>query len=523
MNYPRQYFCTDVALRPVIFARLVLWLIFLFSTLGITASDFFTPNLATTAQLLGLDENVAGVTLLAFGNGSPDVFSTFSAMKAKSGSLALGELLGAATFIVSCVVGSVCIIKPFQVHRKPFLRDVGFFAIAVCLVIAVIWDGRISAIEAGTMVGLYVVYGIVVVGGSWWEKRQERRRQVENLIRNEYTEEPFPMYTDERTSSVTFTLRISQYILAAPAPQSTSRQRAVSVPNRPRIETDVSPTRYPRAPSPSPSLGKLPSFSLIGALEFRDVVASLQKESAASSLEIFDSPVAPYAGGHYHRPVSKSPRSPRPSNGLDQNSLNEIRLGSRHASVDSDATVRNQLASGPSDYFSSYPESRLELPYIMRTPATPSLGPSDAGSEEQLYVPPSNRQLWSVVRQTFHTLFPTLSNLGQQSILSKIACILAAPAVLCLTLTLPVVVTPYGDGSVAPEKIFTTGDARLVDFEEEGQERVLIAEQEVQENMHQLQFNRWLMAAQCILGPLFCVAVLFGTFSLPSFPLLHFG
>ena len=201
MHYLRQYFCADPPIRPIVFARLVLWLIFLFSTLGISASDFFVPNLASIAQVLGLDENVAGVTFLAFGNGSPDVFSTFSAMRANSGSLALGELIGAATFIVSCVVGSVCIIRPFQVHRKSFLRDVGFFTVAVTLVIAAIWDGRISAAEAWAMIGLYAVYVVVVVGGSWWEKRQERRRQIENLIRNEYAEEsPFSRYTDERAS-----------------------------------------------------------------------------------------------------------------------------------------------------------------------------------------------------------------------------------------------------------------------------------------------------------------------------------
>jgi sodium/potassium/calcium exchanger 6 len=153
----------------------------------------------------------------------------------------------------------------------------------------------------------------------------------------------------------------------------------------------------------------------------------------------------------------------------------------------------------------------------MRTPASPSVSTSEIGSEEHLYTPPSKRQrVWSVFRLTFHTLFPTLSNLRQQSLLSQVACILAAPAVLCLTLTLPVVVTPYGSDSASPEKMLTGGDARLVDFEEEGQERVLIAEEEAQENMHQLQFNRWLMAAQLVFGPLFCVAVLFGIFSFPS-------
>lgn len=146
-----------------------------------------------------MDENVAGVTFLAFGNGSPDVFSTFSAMRSNTGSLAVGELFGAASFIVSCVVGSMCIIRPFKVEKFPFLRDVGFFFVAVSLVIAVLWDGRLLLWEALLLVGLYFTYVCVVVVGSWWEKRQEARRTHEALIRNEYSTEGVPeiAYLDE--------------------------------------------------------------------------------------------------------------------------------------------------------------------------------------------------------------------------------------------------------------------------------------------------------------------------------------
>lgn len=200
LDYLHYYFCADHVLRPFLFAALVSWLFFLFSTLGISASDFFTPNLASIAQLLGLDENVAGVTFLAFGNGSPDLFSTLSAMRADMGSLAIGELLGAASFIVSCVVGSMCIIKPFRVHRAPFLRDVGFFFIAVSLVLVILYDGEIRMLEAGVLVGMYVLYASVVVIGSWWERRQERRRENEELVRNEYGADMpvFPPYSDNR-------------------------------------------------------------------------------------------------------------------------------------------------------------------------------------------------------------------------------------------------------------------------------------------------------------------------------------
>jgi sodium/potassium/calcium exchanger 6 len=156
------------------------------------------------SNLLGLDENLAGVTLLAFGNGSPDVFSTFSAMRANSGSLAIGELLGASSFIVSCVVGSMCIIKPFQVHRGPFLRDVGFFTLAVGLVLVTLWDSKIDRWEAGTLVCLYLVYVLLVIVQTWWEKRRERIRSKELQNRSEYAEENFPPYTDEGACGTTF-------------------------------------------------------------------------------------------------------------------------------------------------------------------------------------------------------------------------------------------------------------------------------------------------------------------------------
>jgi solute carrier family 24 (sodium/potassium/calcium exchanger), member 6 len=170
---------------------------FLFTTLGVTASDFFCPNLATLAHLLNLDENVAGVTFLAFGNGSPDVFATFSALRSNAGSLAIGELLGAASFIVSCVVGSMCIIKPFRVNRGPFLRDAAFFTVSVAVLLVILLDGWIYAWEAALLIVLYFVYVFTVVVGSWWERRQEKKHLLEARIRGEYAEQGIPPYTDD--------------------------------------------------------------------------------------------------------------------------------------------------------------------------------------------------------------------------------------------------------------------------------------------------------------------------------------
>lgn len=101
LPYLEWYDGSAAALKPLLAFGYLLLLSFLFSFIGIVASDFFCPNLATIATYLGLSETTAGVTFLAFGNGSPDVFSTFSAMNQGTFSLAIGELIGAATFSMS--------------------------------------------------------------------------------------------------------------------------------------------------------------------------------------------------------------------------------------------------------------------------------------------------------------------------------------------------------------------------------------------------------------------------------------
>ncbi|KAI1797387.1 Sodium/calcium exchanger protein-domain-containing protein [Ganoderma leucocontextum] len=510
IGYLEDYFCADNTARPLLFAAYTVWLIFLFSTLGISASDFFCPNLGTIAYLLGLDENVAGVTFLAFGNGSPDMFATFSAMRTNSGGLAIGELLGAATFITSCVVGSMCIIKPFKVARGPFLRDVGFFTVAVTVLLIVLWDSKLEAWEAASMIVLYAVYVTAVVVGSWWRKRQEKRRQYEALMRNEYAQEESyhdeEPYIDDRS----FSPSTSSNNLQVPSPYE--RARAISHPNPPTlgIQTDVPRRPRTRSLSPaSPPVSHMPSFSLIGALEFRRVVSSLQRDAASASLSRFESPLAPYSYRHHRHSLHSGSRTPSRSPILHY----------EHDPWDAALGVPlDERPAPPQIVEATFSETSHErfghtpIPSISHTPASPtSSAESDTESQTYVEVPPTRGQrIFRCIAHVGHILFPTLHDFWSKSFMGKIAAVLAAPAVLALTLTLPVVVTSY-ENPDASEKRLTAGGTSvspLVDFEEEGVERALIAEEEVEEEMHELKFNKWLMAVQCCLGPLFCAVVL---------------
>jgi sodium/potassium/calcium exchanger 6 len=133
-----------------------------------------------------MSESMAGVTFLAFGNGSPDVFSTFAAMSSHSGSLAVGELIGAAGFITAVVAGSMALVREFKVGKKTFVRDVGFFIIAASFSMVFLADGALYFWECCAMIGFYLFYVATVFIWHWYLQRRRRRRERSALARGHY-------------------------------------------------------------------------------------------------------------------------------------------------------------------------------------------------------------------------------------------------------------------------------------------------------------------------------------------------
>lgn len=184
--YLRLYYCTFSQVQPLAFGILVSWLGLLFTTIGIAASDFFSVNLSTIATILGLSESLAGVTFLAFGNGSPDVFSTFAAMGSNSASMAVGELIGAASFITGVVAGSMALVREFRVDRKTYARDICFFIVAVAFTMYFLADGHLHFWECCAMIGYYTVYVITVVCWHWYTTRRKHNLRREGEARSHF-------------------------------------------------------------------------------------------------------------------------------------------------------------------------------------------------------------------------------------------------------------------------------------------------------------------------------------------------
>lgn len=131
LNYAAIHFCLlagDPRLSlPALFLLLLLHFYFLVSA----ARDHFTPVVTRLAANLRLSPSMAAVTLLALGNGSPDVFASVASVRGGHPRTGLGAILSAGAFVSAFVVGAVAIIAaPFPLNPGPFVRDVFFYLIA---------------------------------------------------------------------------------------------------------------------------------------------------------------------------------------------------------------------------------------------------------------------------------------------------------------------------------------------------------------------------------------------------------
>eukprot|EP00250_Pteridium_aquilinum_P029632 c39870_g1_i1 orf=37-2016(+) len=185
----------------------IAWLMVLFYLLGSTASDYFSCTLEKLSDTLKLSPAVAGVTLLAVGNGAPDVFSSVAAFISsdKAGSIGLSCVLGGALFITTVVSGTVALVtdrgpnkaSSQKINMVCFVRDAVFLLGSSAFLVVILLDGKVHLWEAASFLAVYLIYAISVWATEALENRTKEMPPLEDPLLPKVTTEGLPMqWTD---------------------------------------------------------------------------------------------------------------------------------------------------------------------------------------------------------------------------------------------------------------------------------------------------------------------------------------
>ncbi|CAH2038521.1 unnamed protein product [Thlaspi arvense] len=165
INYFSLHFCIFNENLFLSIPVLSLLILLHFYILIKTAQTHFSTVTTKLADRLNLSPSMAAVTLLALGNGAPDVFASVAALRGGQYRTGFGAILSAGTFVSAFVVGFVAIYAaPFPVDAASFVRDVLFYLIAASFLFYVYLSGEIFVWQAIGFVGFYIFF----VGFVFW-------------------------------------------------------------------------------------------------------------------------------------------------------------------------------------------------------------------------------------------------------------------------------------------------------------------------------------------------------------------
>ncbi|KAF1805981.1 Sodium/calcium exchanger protein-domain-containing protein [Mucor lusitanicus] len=453
--YLELYYCSTFW-KPIAIAMLVTWLLVLFGAISVVASDFFCPNLQTISTKLQLSESMAGVTVLALGNGSPDLFSTFSAMDSGAGSMAIGELIGAAFFIVAIVSGCMGIIRPFQSQKITFTRDASFLTGAVAIMTWIVYHQQIHWHHSVILIGYYLCYVTAVVFGAYSSSSSSSNDPLQ--------ENKLVVHLDESTHLLSQhakppRLSIPDRGFSSSVQSNLSELNHLGHVIRPTSLNSIYQSVLPRSASTNGSIMSTATrrtyrrpmtprigirTSVFGAIEFQEQVNHMRRSSHNSSQQHIMSPIHQRRHRQQSMPppmwqTLQLPSSHDLSRRQRASTMTDQAFPTVTPSIHVVSPTSQQQQQQEQDYF-TFISTQHDQPLFHIQPSSPPPPPSHSHVPEIRLDVPSSTLLTPDAKSPslLQTLFPTLQDWRQKSFFSKWSSLAVLPLVLVFTLTLPV-------------------------------------------------------------------------------------
>ncbi|KAH8254458.1 hypothetical protein KR032_010181 [Drosophila birchii] len=132
-NYFRMMYCSyDINTKAeellMMFLFMFICLVFVWM-LSFNNATFFSPVLKIVCLKLRMNEYLAGVTFLAFGNACPDIIANLMPVRANAPIFTIA--VGNALAIILISGGTVCFLRPFKMNSHCTVRDLLFLLLGV--------------------------------------------------------------------------------------------------------------------------------------------------------------------------------------------------------------------------------------------------------------------------------------------------------------------------------------------------------------------------------------------------------
>ena len=158
----------------------ILILMLLFFILSSTSDIFLSTAITKIVENFKINQNIAATTLLAFGNGAPDVISSLVASGEVEGiSFSISSLIGGGMFITSFVLGSVVFKgKDILVNSNMFNREIILYLISLFYIIIIGLKRKITIIDSSAFI---LIYTLNIICAFYQGRNNNKNNEIKKI------------------------------------------------------------------------------------------------------------------------------------------------------------------------------------------------------------------------------------------------------------------------------------------------------------------------------------------------------
>lgn len=138
-----------------------------FAVIGIAilywGAEWLIRGSAAVARAFGVKPLVIGLTVVAYGASAPELAVSTKTALTHHSPIALGTVIGSCAANISLILGLTALIAPPTVDGRLIRREIPMLLGSAIAVPLVLWNGTLSRLEGGILVGCAMLFTVVTL------------------------------------------------------------------------------------------------------------------------------------------------------------------------------------------------------------------------------------------------------------------------------------------------------------------------------------------------------------------------
>jgi cation:H+ antiporter len=145
----------------------------------IAGAEALVRGASRLAALFGISPLIIGLTVVAYGTGSPELAVALRASTVNQVDLAVGNVVGSNIFNVLFILGLSALVRPLVVHDQLVRIDVPIMILASGMLFFLSLDGTISALDGVSMIAAIIGYTFLLIQLGRRQRKVKRENGVQ--------------------------------------------------------------------------------------------------------------------------------------------------------------------------------------------------------------------------------------------------------------------------------------------------------------------------------------------------------